>query len=399
MGLSVKQIGTYLGLLALGGTVGVVGNRYLNAQTPQPQLEQQPVIPASTSPFSLPSLNPTSPNNLNFIAQAVQKVGPAVVRIDADRQVNNETSRSLDKPFFKRFFEGETPSLPKEHLEKGTGSGFILTPDGKLLTNAHVVEGAEQVKVTLKNGQSYTGKVIGIDRMTDVAVVKIDAKNLPTVAIGRSDNLNPGEWAIAIGNPLGLDNTVTVGIISALGRTSSEVGVPEKRVRFIQTDAAINPGNSGGPLLNAEGKVIGINTAIRADAQGLGFAIPIETAERVAGQLFASGKAEHPYLGIHMVTLTEDLQEQLNLSKELSFEITQSQGVVVIRVVSNSPAQQAGFQTGDIITKVGGKAVTTAAEVQEQVELSEIGKVLEIEVNRQGEKRVLAVRPSTFPAQ
>jgi S1-C subfamily serine protease len=240
---------------------------------------------------------------------------------------------------------------------------------------------------------------VGIDKITDVAVVKIDVSNLPTVTLGSAENLQPGEWAIAIGNPLGLDNTVTVGIISALGRSSSEVGVPDKRVRFIQTDAAINPGNSGGPLLNAKGEVIGINTAIRADAQGLGFAIPIETAQRIAQQLFARGKVDHPYLGIHMVTLSPELRQELNRDSELKLKIAEDKGVLVIRVVSNSPAARAGFQAGDLIQRVGGQAVETAADVQEKVEKTEIGKKLEVEVNRNGERKILAVQPAAFPSE
>lgn len=394
MGLSLKQFAIYLGLVTLGSGAGMIGSRYLYESASTTQSNEKPqIVPATIKPFALPSYS--SQDDLNFIAKAVQKVGPAVVRIDADREVS-DLPNTLEQPFFRRFFGDEMP-LPKEHLERGTGSGFILSSDGRLLTNAHVVEGANQVKVTLKNGQTYTGKVIGIDRMTDVAVVKIQAEKLPIVALGRADHLNPGEWAIAIGNPLGLDNTVTVGIISALGRSSSEVGVPEKRVKFIQTDAAINPGNSGGPLLNAKGEVIGINTAIRADAQGLGFAIPIETAEKVAEQLFSSGKAKHPYLGIHMVTLSEELQKQINENKDFGFKIDAKEGVIIIRVVPNSPAKQAGLQAGDLIVTVGGQTVKTANDVQEQVEKSEIGKDLKIEIKRKGEKKLISVRPQAYP--
>jgi S1-C subfamily serine protease len=233
--------------------------------------------------------------------------------------------------------------------------------------------------------------------VTDVAVVKIDAKGLPTVRLGAAEKLTPGEWAIAIGNPLGLDNTVTVGIISAMGRSSSQVGVPEKRVSFIQTDAAINPGNSGGPLLNAKGEVIGINTAIRLGAQGLGFAIPIETAQRIAEQLFTKGRVEHPYLGIQMVTLTSDVRKQINQEKEVGFKVTQDNGVLIMSVAKNSPAAQAGLRSGDIIQKVGGKSVKTAAEVQQQVEGSAIGVPLEVEVTREGKMQTLQVRPKAFP--
>jgi S1-C subfamily serine protease len=235
--------------------------------------------------------------------------------------------------------------------------------------------------------------------VTDVAVVKINANNLPTARLGMAEKLIPGEWAIAIGNPLGLDNTVTVGIISALGRSSSQVGVPEKRVSFIQTDAAINPGNSGGPLLNAKGEVIGINTAIRAGAQGLGFAIPVETAQRIANQLFTKGKVDHPYLGIKMVTLTAELKKEINQDNNAGFKVTRDAGVIIVSVAKNSPAQAAGIQPGDIILKVGGKAIKTAGEVQEQVEASSVGGALEVEVLRQDKTQRLQVRPGAFPTQ
>jgi S1-C subfamily serine protease len=394
MSLSFKQVGMSLGLLVLGGTAGVLGNQYLNQKASPTANETADIVPAS---IALPTLsNPEE--NVNFIARAVQKVGPAVVRIDSAREVADQIPKEFQQPFFKRFFGDEIPT-PKEHLERGTGSGFLISADGLLLTNAHVVEGVDRVKVTLKNGQTYQGKVLGVDAMTDVAVVRIEAKHLPKVTFGNAETLIPGEWAIAIGNPLGLDNTVTVGIISALGRTSSEVGVPDKRVRFIQTDAAINPGNSGGPLLNAKGEVIGINTAIRADAQGLGFAIPIETARKVANQLFSKGKAEHPYIGIHMVTLTAELRQQLNETKELGLKVVRENGVIVLRVVENSPARKAGLQPGDIIVKVGEKTVKTASDVQEVVESSPIGGNLAVEIDRDGTSKTLTVQPGVFPVK
>lgn len=395
MNLSVKQLGTATTLVLLGGALGVLSSRYwLTSMS-----SEQPTATNTAKVQALPFIPQTvNPNDLNFIAKAAQKVGPAVVRIDADRQVADSENSPFDQPLFRHFFGQESP-IPRENFEKGTGSGFILSANGRVLTNAHVVEGARQVKVTLKDGKVYPGRVVGVDPMTDVAVVQIEATNLPTVAIGESNKLLPGEWAIAIGNPLGLDNTVTVGIISALGRSSVEVGVPDKRVKFIQTDAAINPGNSGGPLLNAQGEVIGINTAIRADAQGLGFAIPIQTAQRVANQLFSQGKMEHPYLGIQMVTLNPDLKQELDKEKELPFKITSDQGVLIIQIVDNSPASQAGLKPGDIILKVGGQTVATAADVQERVENSQIDETLQLEIYRQQKTEMIAIRPQAFPTR
>ncbi|XHX80463.1 MAG: HhoA/HhoB/HtrA family serine endopeptidase [Stenomitos frigidus ULC029] len=406
MNLSLKQLATYVSLLAIGSGAGVLGSQYF---LPRQQVERNTAdIPTRLKPSPQKSANQTTAfapyaltagsGNANFIATAVERVGPAVVRIDASRKVVNHLPEALQNPFFRRFFGNDVP-MPRERVERGTGSGFILSGDGRLLTNAHVVTGADTVEVTLKDGRTFEGRVIGSDAVTDVAVVKITTTGLPTVRIGRSDNLTPGEWAIAIGNPLGLDNTVTAGIISATGRSSSQVGVPDKRVSFIQTDAAINPGNSGGPLLNDRGEVIGVNTAIRADAQGLGFAIPIETAQRVADQLFAKGKVEHPYLGIQMVDLTPALRREINQDSDAKLKVNQDQGVLIVRVFDQSPAAQAGIRQGDIIQKVNGKPVKTASAVQEQVEASAIGKALPVEISRDGQTRTLQLKLAIFPTK
>ncbi|WP_293342033.1 HhoA/HhoB/HtrA family serine endopeptidase [Microcoleus sp. CAWBG58] len=397
MSLSFKQLTLYVTLLSVGGGIGWLGNRYLqgsnNPETGSvlPVVRQQ--IPSYVSP-PVQENRPVDRSNPNFIAEAAEKIGPAVVRIDASAKVTNQVPEAFNNPLFRRFFGDNLPK-PEERVRRGTGSGFILTSDGRIVTNAHVVSGTDTVKVTLKDGREFEGKVQGVDPLTDVAVVKINAKELPQVVLGRSDNIVPGQWAIAIGNPLGLDNTVTVGIISATGRTSSQVGIPDKRVRFIQTDAAINPGNSGGPLLNDQGEVIGINTAIRADAQGLGFAIPIETAKRVSDQLFAKGKAEHPYLGIQMLSLTPATKVEVN--KQLENKITIDRGVAVTRVVENSPARQADLRAGDVIQKIDGIEVKTPGDVQERVENTAVGKELELEINRFGQVQKIKVRPGAFP--
>jgi S1-C subfamily serine protease len=397
MSLSFKQLTLYMTLLSIGGGIGWLGNRYLAGQNGLETRSIVPVVRQQVPPYPsapLPESREVDRSNPNFIAEAAERIGPAVVRIDAATKVANQVPEAFKNPLFRRFFGDNLPQ-PEERVKRGTGSGFILSADGRIVTNAHVVSGTNTVKVTLKDGREFEGRVQGVDPLTDVAVVKINAKDLPQVALGRSDNIVPGQWAIAIGNPLGLDNTVTVGIISATGRSSSQVGIPDKRVRFIQTDAAINPGNSGGPLLNDRGEVIGINTAIRADAQGLGFAIPIETAKRISDQLFAKGKAEHPYLGIQMIDLNPTTKAEAN--KQLDNKIAVDKGVGVTRVVENSPAQKAGLRAGDAILKVDGVEVKSPAEVQERVENTTVGKELDLEINRQGQILSVKVRPGAFP--
>jgi S1-C subfamily serine protease len=399
MKLSLKQLSVYLFLLVFGCGAGIFGSRYLLLKNPSfQQLKNvtmasppESVVPNSSNGGS----GSTGGDNVNFIATAVQKVGPAVVRINATRKVANPISEALKNPLLRRFFGEDEQPIPQERIERGTGSGFILSEDGELLTNAHVVADTDTVQVTLKDGRSLEGKVVGVDSVTDVAVVKIKADNLPTVKLGNSQNLIPGQWAIAIGNPLGLDNTVTIGIISATDRTSTQVGVPDKRVSFIQTDAAINPGNSGGPLLNAQGEVIGVNTAIRADAQGLGFAIPIETAARIANQLFTKGRVEHPFLGIEMADLSPIKKQQINQENQLNIE--QEAGIVIKGVTDDSPAKRGGLLPGDVIQKVNGKAVKTSAQVQKLIESSQVGDIIAIEVNRNGKIQTFKVQSGAYP--
>ena len=338
--------------------------------------------------------------NTNFVVAAVEKVGPAVVRIDSARTVKRQVPDGFeDDPFFRRFFGDQPNSQPPERTVRGTGSGFLINSEGQILTNAHVVDGADTVTVTLKDGRTFQGKVLGDDSLSDIAVVKIQANNLPVVALGNSDGLKVGEWAIAIGNPLGLDKTVTVGVISATDRTSSQVGVPDKRIGFIQTDAAINPGNSGGPLLNARGEVIGINTAIIGGAQGLGFAIPINTAQRIGQQLITKGKVEHPFIGIQMVNLTSEVKERIKNASNGRVVINADKGVLVFRVVSNSPGDKAGLKAGDVIQKVDNQPVTTADKVQQIIESKKVGDRLQIDVQRGDETQTLQVQLGAFPIQ
>ncbi|TVP65549.1 MAG: PDZ domain-containing protein [Leptolyngbya sp. LCM1.Bin17] len=407
-----KQLVWISAALVAGGGAGWAAHSYVSeAVTPSgaaTSLDQEDV--AQTVPTSWRTLVEPAPettaqapvgfNGANFIAAAVERVGPAVVRIDAERSVSAMAPDALNNPFFRRFFGDEMPpELESDRLEQGTGSGFILNSNGQILTNAHVVEGADTVEVTLRDGRTFEGQVVGIDTVTDVAVVKIESTDLPSVQLGSTENLSPGQWAIAIGNPLGLDNTVTAGIISALGRTSNQVGIPDKRVQFIQTDAAINPGNSGGPLLNDRGEVIGMNTAIRANAQGLGFAIPIETAKRIADQLFETGEVEHPFLGIQMVTMSPEMVDRVNQEEGLNLKHDGESGVLIVRVLQDSPARDAGLQVGDVIKAIDGKPMTEPAEVQAAVENSDIGDRLTISISRNGSERSVDVAPGPLPSE
>jgi Do/DeqQ family serine protease len=363
--------------------------------TETPVEENADTLLAQRSPATVaPSLS--SPN---LIADIVREVGPAVVRIDASRTVQTGLPPAFQDPFFRQFFGNNLPMPPSEQIQRGVGSGFITTADGRIITNAHVVAGADRVQVTLKDGRSFTGEVMGADSVTDIAVIKIEAQGLPTVKVSNSDQIQPGEWAIAIGNPLGLDSTVTAGIISATGRTSREVGVPDKRVDFIQTDAAINPGNSGGPLLNLNGEVIGVNTAIIQGAQGLGFAIPMNTVQRISSQLIETGRVEHAYLGIQMVTLSPEMKDNINNDPNSPFNVEETEGVLVARVMPNSPAAQAGLRAGDVITAIEGQPVKEGAAVQQAVERSSVGQNLSLTLRRGGREQTLAVRPGNLPAQ
>ncbi|MFM7635209.1 MAG: trypsin-like peptidase domain-containing protein [Cyanobacteriota bacterium] len=350
-----------------------------NAQLPGLQGRDKPETRISDAAPS-PPLAPSS----NVIVEAVAKVGPAVVRIDTTKRVIN--------PLGGLFGQG-----PAIQQQQGLGSGVITRSDGVILTNAHVVEGASEVTVTLPDGRTFTGKVLGGDPLTDVAVVKVVASKLPVAPLGDSDRVRPGEWAIAIGNPLGLDNTVTAGIISAIQRTNA-VGEGQ-RVPYIQTDAAVNPGNSGGPLINDRGQVIGINTAIRqAPSAGLSFAIPINVARKIAAQILERGYASHPYIGVRLQALTPQLAQEINATTT-QCRLPEVNGVVVVDVMPGSPAARAGLRPCDLIHQVGGKPVKNPSEVQLAVEQSRVGSELAIELRRGDTTRQVTVKPAELPRQ
>ncbi|NLG84500.1 MAG: PDZ domain-containing protein, partial [Firmicutes bacterium] len=276
---------------------------------------------------------------------------------------------------------------------QGTGPGFISRADGYILTHAHVIEGAQKLQVTLADKRRFEGRVVGVDRDLDLAVVKIEAKGLPTVVMGDSERLEVGQWVLAIGNPLGYHHTVTAGIVSALNRSLED---PNRNGYLIQTDAAINPGNSGGPLIDLQGQVVGINVAIRADAQGMGFAIPINMArQRLAALTKGQGKtpsstAGRPWLGIAMGDLRD-----LPAAIRREYGILREEGVFVNDVAANSPAAKAGFQRFDLIVSIDQAEVKTMEEVRRRVQEAKVGQTLRVVINRRG--RYLLLRPRLEP--
>jgi Do/DeqQ family serine protease len=305
------------------------------------------------------------------------KVTPAVVNI------RTEGPKVVSRlgPLFEDFF-GDRFRVPRTpQSEQSLGSGFIISADGIILTNAHVVEGADQIKVRLADQRVFSGEVLGIDPKTDVAVLRVKSDQpLPVAVLGDSERIRVGQWALAIGNPFGLDSTLTVGVVSATGRAN--VGI-EDYEDFIQTDASINPGNSGGPLLNIYGEVVGINTAIVAAGQGIGFAIPINLARQVAEQLIATGEVTRGWLGVSIQPLDPALAESYGLQKVV--------GAVVTKVLLDTPAERAGLQRGDVLLTFAGKAVRGVRELQLLVASAPIGKGVPVEILRDGRRLVLTV--------
>ncbi len=337
----------------------------------------------------------------NAIVRAAQKVGPSVVSI-AVVQVRVIREQHLFSPFGDEFFDQFWQRFfgPREYKQRvySIGSGFIINPEGYILTNAHVVRGADQLKVTLTSGEEYDGEVVGSDEVSDLAVVKIDAKNLPSAILGNSDDLIIGEWAIAIGNPFGylLDDpnpTVTVGVISAVNRDiKKERGQVQIYRRMIQTDAAINPGNSGGPLVNASGEVIGINTFIfttSRGSEGIGFAIPINRAKAILPDLIKHGRVVPAWIGAKVQKVNPILAQTLDLDKP--------EGVIVSDVEKNSPAQKAGLQRKDVIIEVNGQRIRDLSDWEDMAYLARANESLKI-VFLRGSKRInVRLMPKPLP--
>lgn len=336
----------------------------------------------------------------NAVADIAEKIAPCVVNIEVDQETAAGPMVNLPKGFqmpgMEFFFNGQrvTPGPngggqgPKMERHN-SGSGFIVRPDGYILTNAHVVRDASKIKVTMNDKRTFVGKVVGIDTFSDVAVVKVDAKDLPSATLGKSDNLRPGEFAIAIGNPIGLDHTVTLGIISGVNRQGIDVN---GNINFIQTDAAINPGNSGGPLLNLEGEVIGVNTAMQANAQNIGFSIPINVAKSVAEDLIAHKQIVRPWLGIQMKELDETTAKSLGITGD-------TKGVLIAGVLDGSPAQASGLMRGDVILKIDGKDMLKPELIRDYVRGHKVSDTLNFFVVRNNNPIAVAVNIGKYPDQ
>lgn len=325
----------------------------------------------------------------NAMAKVAEQVKPAIVNISTTRLVKAQRHPFFDDPFFRRFFGDESQRQQTRKITN-LGSGVIATSDGFILTNNHVIEGAEDILVKLSNNKEYKGKVIGKDKRTDLAVIQIDEKNLPTIKWGDSDKLRVGEIVLAIGNPFGLNQTITMGIVSALGR--SGIGITDYE-DFIQTDAAINPGNSGGALVNAKGDLMGINTAIFSTTggyQGIGFAIPSNMAKNIMNSIINQGKVTRGWLGVHIQPLTPELVKQFNLKDD--------KGVLLSDVVEGGPADKGGLKRGDVIVEYDGKVIDSPLNLRNMVAATPPEKNIKIKVIREGKQHVHNITIGELPA-
>jgi serine protease Do len=357
------------------------------------RLDLTPLLNAVTSKGEAVSKNnPTPTEDLRTFVQLAKEMKPVAVNISTTKVIKQgKIFRPFQSPFgendpfrdffgddfFDRFFGG----MPREYKQRSLGSGFIIDEDGYILTNNHVVEGADEIKLKLSDKHEFDAKIVGRDQRTDIALIKIKSgQGLPIARLGDSDKLEVGEWVMAIGNPFGLEQTVTVGIVSAKGRVIGSGPYDD----FIQTDASINPGNSGGPLINVRGEVVGINTAIVAGGQGIGFAIPINMAKNVIAQLKEKGKVTRGWLGVVVQTVTPDLAK--------SFGLKEGKGALVADVTKGGPAEEAGIEPGDVIVEFEGKEITEMNTLPRIVAETPIGKKVKVVVIRDGAKKELTVK-------
>lgn len=381
--MSNKPIKTAM-LSFLAGTL-LTGSFWLGVENASYFKDQTKTIPsqsnASTPVSTVQQAAFLESKNTNVIAKMVEEVGPAVVKIETESA--QKTSLSERELFFRQFFGGDYPLSQPEQRREGLGSGFIISKDGYILTNHHVVEGAQTIRVNIVGAEKkYEAKIIGQDPELDLAVLKIDPdQSLPVLKMGDSDQIRVGDWTVAIGNPYGLDHSVTVGVLSAKQRP---LNIGQARFKnLLQTDASINPGNSGGPLLNLEGEVIGINTAINAEAQGIGFAIPINTVQEVLEDLIHKGKVSRPWLGVSIQDLTPELAKY--------FEVDVKEGVVIGYVATGSPAEKAGLRQGDIVIELDKQKMTSSEQFVKAIADTKTGSSHSLLIMRNGEFKTVNV--------
>jgi len=372
---SIVGAGVYFGVIAPG-----------KLQLPSTKAPDA-TVNGATTPISPTKMMMLAENTIADIASDASK---SVVNIDIKKNVNLRSPYSILMPGFGLVDPNEHGG-EKRSLPVGSGSGLVIKSDGFILTNNHVIQAADDIIVTLQDKRKLKAEVIGRDAFTDLALLKVQAKGLTAAKLGTSKNIRPGDWAIAIGSPLGLDHTVTLGIVSALGRSLSEIG-SLNNVELIQTDAAINPGNSGGPLLNIHGEVIGINTAIRQDGQNIGFAIPVDVFKGVADELVEKGKVARAYVGVYMQPMDRRVAKELGVPED-------TKGVAVAGVAPGGPAQKAGLQHGDVIQKVDGEEVDQSQTVQKLVRKHKPGEQVNFSVLRDGKPEVVEVTVADYPTE
>jgi len=372
------------GVLVIGVIVGLVISSRLDLMTP---------LTAKSAPVSTKSAE-TLAQLSDALSEVAAVATPSVVNISTTRVIKQAEQTPFDffdDPFFRRFFgdQFQHPNIPREHKEQSLGSGVIVSEDGLIVTNNHVIEKSQEIKVLLTNKRDYKAKLIGADPKTDIAVIKIDATGLPALAWGDSNKLRVGEIVFAIGNPFGLNSTLTMGIISAVGRAN--VGIADYE-DFIQTDAAINPGNSGGALINARGELVGINTAIVSRSggyQGIGFAVPSSMAKQVMESLIKYKKVVRGWLGVSIQEVTSDLAEE--------FGVKDLKGALVSGVMKGSPAEKAGLKQGDVLLAFNGKDVEDTGHLRNMVSQTPVGTKVKVKLLRQKKELELEVTIAELP--
>lgn len=376
-------VGFAVGAGAVGG--GMFAYNQLN-----PTAQAQQNASANIGQYATVASAPANlPMGSDSVSNVVKRVSPAIVKVVATvKQQVNLSNSPFFNPFFGSLFGGQG-TVPQTQVQTDIGTGFFFNSQGYIMTNDHVINGATTVKVYVKGySKPFSAKVVGSDYQTDLAVLKINApKSMPTLALGNSNKTPVGAWVVAIGNPYDLNDTVTVGVISAKGRPLT-IGARDY-TNLLQTSAAINPGNSGGPLLNLAGQVIGINTAVSTQGQGIGFAIPTSTVDQIVPQLMKTGSVSRPWLGVFITTDTKTYEKEYKLGT--------AAGVIIDYVEPNSPASKAGLTAGEVITAMDGHSVATAKELKAQVNKESVGSQVSLTLNKQGKSTSASVTLAQEP--